>query len=136
MYFLQEFRTLCCRMPLMARLMILLFELIHGWASYANIVSTSHDPATWSGHDDAPLLAAQSAGHEHSHDEPEVDDCKTGHQHGHHAADHSHDKPNLQGSNTPAVVKLQNSWGVTLQTLAYPAPCFSFERPPKSLSMS
>ena len=124
------------RMPFMARLLVLMLALLHVCSGIANMASTSHDMATWSGHDNATLLASQSGGHDHNHDEPEVDDGSNGHQHGHHAADHSHDKPNLSGDNTLAVVRLEQSWRISLAALAYPAPCFSFERPPKALSMS
>ncbi len=122
----------------MARLLVLMLALLHGWGGIANAASTSHDMAAWSGHDNATLLASQSGGHDHdhNHDGPEVDGDNNGHQHGHHAADHSHDKPNLSGDKTLAVVKLQQCWRLSLAALAYPAPCFSFERPPKKLSMS
>ncbi len=136
MVFSPQFQAFRRRTPVIARLLVVLVALVYGWASYANIVSTSHDPATWLGHDDAPLLAAQSGGHDHDHDGSEPDDRSTGHQHGHHAADHSHDKPNLSGSETHAVLKLSDAWVTAPQVLAYPAPCYSFERPPRSLSMS
>ena len=136
MYFLHEFRTILRRMRFTARLLVFLCAVVYGWASFSSGISSAHDPITWSGHDDALLLAAQSHGHDHSHDAPEVDDGDTGQAHGYHAADHSHDKADLKRSETPVVARLQNSWGVTLHALAYPAPCFPFERPPKKLSMS
>lgn len=120
----------------MTGLLLVLVVLVNDWASYANRVSTSHDPATWSGHDDAPLLATQFGEHDHSHDESQSDDDRSaGHQHGHHTADHSHDTSNLPDSETHTVVMLSEAWVVASPIVAYPAPCFCLERPPKSLSI-
>ncbi len=88
-------------------------------------------------HDNAPLLAAQSGDHGHSHDDPQADDDRSaGHQHGNHTTDHSHDKSNLPRSGVHAAMKLPDIWGTAPRTLAYSEPYFSFERPPKSLLMS
>ena len=137
MIFLIEYRTLGRRPHLMMKLLVVLVALFYGFMSHASIVSTSHDPANWSGHDNAQLLAAQSGDHGHSHDDPQADDDRSaGHQHGNHTTDHSHDKSNLPRSGVHAAMKLPDIWGTAPRTLAYSEPYFSFERPPKSLLMS
>ncbi|MDP2242189.1 MAG: hypothetical protein Q8K18_18790 [Burkholderiales bacterium] len=137
MLFLIEHRTLGRRPCLMTKLLVMFVALFYGFMSHASIVSTSHAPANWSGHDNAPLLAAQSGDHDHSHDDPQTGDRSAGHQHGNHATDHSHDKSNLPRSDdTHAAMKLPDIWGTAPRTPAYPEPCFSFERPPKFPLMS
>lgn len=145
-------RLQCRSASALARLVLVLVALAYGWGSFANLVSTAHDPARWAGHDNAPLLAAQSAAHDHDHDHhhdddaPETDvpqsdapqgDAPQGdHQHGHHGADHSHDKSALARTETRAVLSLPEAWDAASPLPAYPAPCFAFERPPKRVSMT
>lgn len=114
----------------------MLIALLYALMSHASMVSTSHNPANWPGHDNAPLLAAQSGDHGHSHDDPRADDRSAGHQHGNHIPDHSHDKSNLPHGDTHVVAGLPDIWATTPPALAYPEPCFSFERPPKSFLIS
>jgi len=136
MIFLFKYRILGFRPLPMKVLLAVLVALFYLLMSHASIVSTSHDPVSWSGHDNAALLAAQSGDHGHSHDDPQTDHHSAGHQHGNHTPDHSHDKSNLPPDEARAAVKLREIWGAVPRTLAYPEPCFSFERPPKTLLMS
>ena len=132
MVFLSELRAYRRRAPFAARCLLVLMAGFYGVMSYANIVSTSHNPALGVGHDATSLLAMHAGGHDHAHDEPEHDGSRLGH----HDADHSHDTPNLLGCATPTALKAHDSWNSDPQVLAYPAPCFSFERPPWHLSVS
>ncbi len=122
------------RMALWVRLLVVMVALFQGWASYASIVSLSHDAGNWPTHERA-LLAAESHGTEHSHDddEPQTDDRGVLHQHGHNAADHSHEKPSLPRSAVQPALSAAEVWRASLHVLAYPAPCFVFERPPQFL---
>jgi hypothetical protein len=118
------------------RLLIVLAALCYALMSQASIVSTSHDPAHRSGHDNATLLAAHTGDDGHSHDDPQTDDRSAGHQHGGHTTDHSHDKPNLPRSDILAVVRLPDIWGAAPRAPACPESCLSIERPPESLLTS
>lgn len=125
--------TLRHRTPLRVKLLVVLVALLHGWASLSSLASSSHDPTAWAGHDDALLHAAQSD-HGHAHDEH---DGNAGYdQHGQHVADHSHDKPNVPDSCGYEGRRMPDSWAAALHAAARPAPCFPFERPPRSLSLS
>jgi len=121
--------------PFAVRLLVVLVTLFYGLMAHANIISTSHNPPNWSGHDNSVHLSGQSGDHGHSHDAPETDDRNASHQHENHAFDHSHDKSNLPPSDSHVVVKLPDMWAMAPQVIGYPEPCFSFERPPKSLLM-
>jgi hypothetical protein len=128
------------RTTLAVRVLAMLVALSYGWMAHANIVSTSHDPVRGSGHNSAQFLAAQPGGHGHSHDHSEIDDRsagqqRTGHQNGHQATDHSHDKPGVSFSNFHAVTILPDVWSAAPQVPICPAPSFCIERPPKSASM-
>lgn len=140
-------RLQCRSASALVRLVVVLVALAYGWGSFATVISTAHDPARWAGHDNAPLLAAQSAAHDHDHDHhhdhdapetyaPQSDAPQGDHQHGHHGADHSHDKSAVPRTETRAVVSLPESWDAAPLLPAYPAPCFAFERPPKRVSMA
>ncbi len=122
------------RAPLLARLLIVLVALFHGWGSYASVVSSSHDPIFRSHGGGAPL-AALSSGHDHGHDESATEYGDSESSSGHDAADHSHDKPDLRRSDGCAVVTPADDWGVAHHVPPYPAPMFEFDRPPKSLPM-
>lgn len=126
-----EFRALHRRATLAVRLLAMLVALSYGWMAHANIVSTSHDPVHGSSHDSAQFLAAQPGGHEHSHERSETDDRSTGHQNGHQATDHSHDKPSVSFSYLHAVTSLPDIWSAAPKVLVPTAPCFCIERPPK-----
>lgn len=119
------------RASLGVRLLALLVALSYGWMAHANIVSTSHDPVRGSGHDSAQILAAQSGGHGHSHDNSETDDRNAGHQDGHQATDHSHDKPGVSFGYFHAVRSLPDIWSAAPPVHIHSAPCFCIERPPK-----
>lgn len=127
-------RHLSLRAPVFARLLIVLFALIHGWGSYASVVSSSHDPVAWSEPGSA-LVEAHSATHGHNHDEPETDDGGSESPNGHNAADHSHDKPNLPRSGAQAAMASADDWRLVHQVPFYPAPYFAFDRPPKHLPL-
>jgi hypothetical protein len=121
--------------PFALRLLAALIALLYVWMTLSNVVSTSHDPAKWDGHEHAVIFAAQSSdgGHSHIHDDPLTDDRNSANWHGQHTADHSHDKPNLQRSHVHVVVKVPRMWTSVQRCSDYPEPCFSFERPPKHL---
>lgn len=110
----------------------MLVALFHGWVAYASVVSTSHDPVSWPVHNSVPLVA-QSDDHGHSHDERGTDDHDAGHQHGHNAADHSHDKLDLPRTGAHASANSQNVWIAVNQAQVHPGPYFPFERPPKTI---
>lgn len=110
--------------------MVVLVALFHGWMACAGVVSNSHDPIDWPAHDNASLVA-QTDGHSHSHDEPGTDDHGAGHQHGHNAADHSHDKLDLPRPGTYAATTSTDVWSAVGQAQVHPGPYFPFERPPK-----
>lgn len=122
------------RASLMARLMIVLFALIHGWGSYANAVSSSHDRAFRPGTGVA-ALEVHVSGHGHSHDVPKADDEGSERPTGHNAADHSHDKSGLPRDSGQASIALSGDWGLVCQAPPYPAPYFDFDRPPRRLSL-
>lgn len=120
---------------LLAKFLVVLMMLFHSWGSYANISSSSHDPANWSGHNSA-LFETGTEDHEHSHDHPDSQDRSAGHQHVHNAADHSHDKSNLPRNVVLASVPPKDGWGTALPVPIHPAPYFVFERPPKHLPIN
>ena len=118
---------------LMARILIALVAVFHGWVSYAGIVSASHDPAVWSVHGQLPLLAeADDDEHGHPHDGADGQ-AGDGHQHGHNAADHSHDKPNVPRGNGHPVVSPTDVWLAAHPASAYASPHYPFERPPRTV---
>lgn len=119
------------RTTLTVRFLALLVALSYGWMAHANIASTSHDPVRGSGHDSVQVLAAQPGGHGHSHDNSETDDRSAGHQDGHQASDHSHDKPGVPFSNFYAETSLPDIWSAAPLAPIHSAPCFCIERPPK-----
>lgn len=110
--------------------MIVLLALVHGWGSYANAASSSHDPAYWSGPGEA-ALEARGSGHGHSHDELVAEIGDPERQGGHNSADHSHDKPSLPRSGAQAAIVAAGDWSPVDQVPLHPAPCFAFDRPPK-----
>jgi hypothetical protein len=122
------------RATVLARLLIVLFALIHGWGAYASVISSSHDPVAWS--EPASALAdANSPHHGHSHDDIGTDDGGSEGLNGHNAADHSHDKPNLPRSGAQAAIASADDWNPTGQVPLRPAPYFAFDRPPKPLPL-
>ena len=110
--------------------MIVLLALVHGWGSYASVVSSSHDRAFWSGPGEAALEVFGS-GHGHSHDDPEAEIGDPEREGGHNAADHSHDKPNLPRNGAQAAMAAADDWSPVDQAPLHPAPYFAFDRPPK-----
>lgn len=123
------------RNTLLAKFLVVLVMLFHSWGSYANISSSSHDPANWSVHN-STLLEAGPEHHEHSHDDPDSQDRSAGHQHVHNAADHSHDKSNLPRNIVLTPVTPKDVWGTALRVPIHPAPYSAFERPPKHLPIN
>ncbi|MBX9906198.1 MAG: hypothetical protein K2Y31_17780 [Burkholderiales bacterium] len=123
------------RKTLLAKFLVVLVMLFHSWGSYANISSSSHDPANRSAHYSAPFEAGPEH-NEHSHDDPDSSDQSAGHQHVHNAADHSHDKSNLPLNIALASTPPQDVWGTALPVPVHPAPYFVFERLPKHLPIS
>jgi ABC-type nickel/cobalt efflux system permease component RcnA len=119
---------------LLAKFLVVLVMLFHSWGAYANISSSSHDPANWSGHHST--LEAGPEHHEHSHDDPDPQDHGAGHQHVHNAADHSHEKSSLPRNVAAASATLKEVWSTVLRVPIHPAPCFAFERPPKHLPIN
>lgn len=118
---------------LLARILIALIAVFHGWVSYAGMVSASHDPAVWSTHAQVPLLAeADEDEHGHRHDGADGQPGE-GHQHGHNAADHSHDKPNVPRSNGHPFVSTTDVWIAAHPESAYASPHYPFERPPRTV---
>jgi len=120
---------------MVARLLVFLLVLLYGGMAHANVVSTSHDPMSWAGHDNARVLAAQSGDHGHSHADDAADAHGTGHEHGQHTADHSHDKTNLPQRDFNVVMEFPALWDRAAQNRPYAEPYFSFERPPKQLPL-
>jgi hypothetical protein len=120
----------------LTKFFVVLVALFYGYMAHATVVSTSHDPASWSGHNNALLLAAGSSDHSHDHDSQPMDDHGTEHQHGQHTSDHSHDKSNLPSSDSSTIDRLPMIWDKPAQSTTYPEPYFFFERPPKYLPMS
>jgi len=112
--------------------MVVLVALFHSWVAYGSVVSTSHDPVSWPEHRSAPL-AAQFDDHGHSHDEPGSDEHDAGHQHGHNAADHSHDKLDLPRTGAYAAATSTDVWSAVGQAQVHPGRYFPFERPPKTV---
>ncbi len=123
------------RNTLLAKFLVVLVMLFHSWGSYANISSSSHDPANWSGHN-STMLEAGPEHHEHNHDDPDSQDRSAGHQHVHNAADHSHDKSNLPRNAAVVSTPQKDVWGTALRVPIHPAPYFVFERPPKHLPIN
>lgn len=117
------------------RCFVLLVALLYAWMAHSNLISTSHDPTSWAGHEHAAILAAQSGDdghrHAHSHDNPAANDHDPANPHEQHMADHNHDKPNLKRGHHQAVVKPPRIWTAIPHRSNYPEPCFAFERPPK-----
>ncbi len=132
MAFLSELRTCHRRTHVVVRFLLVLMAVFYGLMSYANLVSTSHEPANGVGHDSQSIVATHAGGHDHFNDEPDYDGSRLGH----HDADHSHDTPNLLRRDTSTALKSQEVWDTDLQALVYPTPYFSFERPPRLLPMS
>jgi len=114
----------------MARLVIVLFALIHGWGSYAKAVSSSHDRAFRSDPGVA-ALEVHVGGHGHSHEVRTADDGDSERHSGHDAADHSHDKSNLPRNGAQETIGATEDWSLDHQVPPYRAPFFAFDRPPK-----
>lgn len=113
-------------------LFVVFVAVFQGWMSFAGIASSAHDPTLWTVQASATLLAGEHDAN-HSHDDTSVDDPVEKHQHGHNAADHSHDKPSLTTRAGDRTLSPARNWLVAQDSLAYPSPFFVFERPPKSL---
>lgn len=122
------------RALILARLLIVLVALLHGWGSYASAVSSSHDPVAWSEHGSA-LAETLSPHHGHSHDDPGTGDGGPESPNGHDAADHTHDKSNLPRNGAQAAMAATDDWSLVHQVPLYPAPYFAFDRPPRPLPL-
>lgn len=122
------------RASALARLLIVLFALMHGWGSFANVVSSSHDPAAWSEPGSA-LVEAHFLHHGHSHEDFGTDDGGSENLNGHNAADHSHDKPNLPRNGAQVAMAATDDWSLADPVPFHPAPYFAFDRPPKILPL-
>ncbi len=132
---MNQIRNFSRRASILARLLIVLVALLHGWGSYASAVSSSsHDPVAWSGHGGA-LAETLSTHHGHSHDDPGIDDGGPESPNGHDAADHGHDKSNLPRNGAQAAMSSTDDWSLVHRVSNYPAPYFAFDRPPKPLPL-
>jgi hypothetical protein len=118
----------------LAKLLVALLVTSHCWVSFASVVSLSHDPLQpGGGHHAAPGEDAHAAAH--SHGESGGEDGWGVQPDEHHAADHSHEKANLPPAHRLAGLHSRDRWHGLEHRPLYPAPHFSFERPPRSLSM-
>ena len=114
----------------LARGMIGLLMLLHAVLAFSSATSLSHDPLLATTHAHAGADTDQDD-HGHSHDD--FKDEGAPHQHGHNAADHSHDKPNVPPTHAMAIPPLSDQWVADDRRSVYPAPCATLERPPKRL---
>lgn len=112
------------------RLLLVVVALCYAGVSYANVISASHLPASWQQHAGEPSSAHLD--HEHGDALPAGDDGSDGHQHGHDAADHSHECPNVPLAGAHAAPLANQPWLACLSVSRYAAPPFDFERPPKA----
>jgi ABC-type nickel/cobalt efflux system permease component RcnA len=114
----------------LARGMIGLLMLLHAVLAFSSATSLSHDPLLATTHAHAGADTDQDD-HGHSHDD--FEDEGAPHQHGHNAADHSHDKPNVPPAHAMGIPPLSDQWVADDRRSVYPAPCATLERPPKRL---
>lgn len=118
-----------------ASTLIALLMLSHALLAFSTAVSPSHDPlgAMTHAHDLAIPEAGQD-GHGHSHEAFDNDGGMQ--QHGHDAADHSHDKPDLPPSRVSTIEAATPVWNAAGHAALPPDPCFSFERPPRTVPIA
>ena len=116
----------------LARGVIGLLMLSHALFAFSSASSLSHDPLRATTH--VPAFAAADLGQEdHGHSHDDFEDEGGPHQHGHNAADHSHDKPNVPPAHAMGIPPLSDQWVADDRRSVYPAPCATLERPPKRL---
>ncbi|APR02939.1 hypothetical protein [Thauera chlorobenzoica] len=114
----------------LARVLIGLLMLSHALFAFSSATSLSHAPLRATTHSHAGATTDQ---YDHGHSHDDFEDEGGPHQHGHNAADHSHDKPNVPPTHAIGVPPLSNQWIAEERRPAYPAPCATLERPPKRL---
>ncbi len=126
----------------------MLVALMYAWVAHASLLSSSHDPIARADHDrswQADHHHGHDPDHGHEHDEYDRDpeqasgathagDGGIGHAHPHHAADHSHDKPNVPRGDAWFGAPSRHVWAAAPPPAALAAPLFALERPPRSLS--
>lgn len=76
-------------------------------------------------------LQIEIAEHGHSHDDGFEDERHPGHHHGHDAADHSHDIPNVLATAAMPVREIVRSWQAGYCQLAIPNDANRLKRPPR-----
>jgi hypothetical protein len=76
-------------------------------------------------------LQMEIAEHGHSHDDGFDEEQHPGHHHGHDAADHSHDVPNMLSGAAMLFNPLVRDWRASPPGTANPDPAFRLKRPPR-----
>lgn len=76
-------------------------------------------------------LQIEIAEHGHSHDDGLEDERHPGHHHGHDAADHSHDIPNVLAIAVMPQRAIIRSWQPVYHQLAIPMDAYRHKRPPR-----
>ncbi len=76
-------------------------------------------------------LQIEIAEHGHSHDHGLEDERHPGHHHGHDAADHSHDIPNVLAIAVMPQRAIIRSWQPVYHQLAIPNDAYRHKRPPR-----
>ena len=120
---------------IIARIAIgLIMAIALSFAPAMNVVA--HNPAVLAQAELERHLALVEADHHHGHAHEDGDDQeqRSGHLHGHNAADHSHDTAGrIADDCTPPSVSIIRQLVVTLQSYVDPDYSFRLERPPQSL---
>ncbi len=78
-------------------------------------------------------LAAQMEGHDHSHDDGEVDEQSPGHSHGHNPVDHSHETGGTLAYPASIIPPLGGRWLACPPSFAHLETGFLLERPPRPI---
>lgn len=145
MFATTHFRFFLFRLAIARRVrgVALLVAMLYGVMALANVVSLSHDPFAYAGHGSvAALVDAQDHGHDHDHEEDgaaiasEAAGGGAGALHGHHAADHSHDKQDLSKPAILAAAPAAHVWQPWAPASLAPHPVFTFERPPRPIPIA
>lgn len=123
------------RAVIIARIAIgLIMAVALSLAPPLNIVA--HNPAVLAQAEIERHVALVEADNHHGHVHEDGDDQeqRSGHLHGHNAADHSHDTASrIADDGTPCSVSIVRQLVVTLQSNVDPDFSFRLERPPRSL---
>lgn len=128
-----------CRPVIFARIAIaLIITVAMSFAPAMNVAA--HNPAVLAQAEierHLALVEADHHGHGHAHEDGDDQEQRSGHLHGHNAADHSHDTAGrVADACTPGGVSIVRQLVMALQSYFDPDFSFRLDRPPRSMTQA